>query len=78
MLVLSRKEGEKITIGEEIEITICRIVGGRVKVGLRAPEGMRILRGEIAADQSHWERDPASRSTSLKMLVRKSVVRNAG
>ena len=48
MLVLSRKEGEKISIGQDIEITICRIAGGRVKVGLRAPGDVRIVRSEIS------------------------------
>jgi carbon storage regulator len=47
MLILSRRERESILIGDDIEITVCRIAGNRVKVGLRAPEGVRIRRAEL-------------------------------
>jgi len=47
MLVLSRKETETIKIGDEIEITIVRVSGDRVRVGIQAPNDMVILRGEL-------------------------------
>jgi len=47
MLVLSRKSGERIVIGEGIVVEIKRIAGNRVTLGLVAPRGMRILRGEL-------------------------------
>ena len=47
MLILSRKEKESIQVGNDIEITICRVVGGRVKLGLRAPQDVTIRRGEL-------------------------------
>ncbi|HEX3870642.1 MAG TPA: carbon storage regulator [Pirellulales bacterium] len=47
MLVLSRKVGEKIIVDEKVTITITRISGGRVSVGIEAPSGVRIVRGEL-------------------------------
>ncbi len=47
MLVLSRKETETIKIGDEIEITLVRVSGDRVRVGIQAPSDLVILRGEL-------------------------------
>ena len=44
MLVLSRKESEKIMLGDEIVLTIVRVSGDRVRLGIQAPKGMLILR----------------------------------
>jgi carbon storage regulator len=47
MLVLSRKEGEKICIGDGIVLTINRIAGNRVAIGIQAPRDVRVVRGEL-------------------------------
>jgi carbon storage regulator CsrA len=47
MLVLSRKEGEAITIGENIELTVTKIYGNRVLIGISAPAQIKILRNEL-------------------------------
>ena len=47
MLVLSRKEGEQLLIGDNIVLTINRISGNRVAVGIEAPREVRIVRGEL-------------------------------
>ncbi|MBS0209952.1 MAG: carbon storage regulator [Planctomycetes bacterium] len=47
MLVLSRKVGEKIVIDHRVVITVTRISGGRVSVGIEAPNGVHIIRGEL-------------------------------
>ena len=47
MLVLSRKTGERIHIGEDITIEIRRVSGNRVTLALDAPRTIRILRGEL-------------------------------
>lgn len=52
MLVLSRKTGEQILLDGEIEITVCEIDGGRVKIGIKAPQSVGILRTEIARLES--------------------------
>ncbi len=51
MLVLSRKPGEKILIGEDVVVTIVRIGPNTVRIGIEAPRSMNIVREEIAVDQ---------------------------
>ncbi|HEY1600327.1 MAG TPA: carbon storage regulator [Pirellulales bacterium] len=55
MLVLSRKAGERIRIGDNITIVVNRVVGSRVSVGIEAPPNVRIVRGELEffADDAH-------------------------
>jgi carbon storage regulator len=48
MLVLSRKPGEKVVLGNNITVTVLEVVGNRVRIGIEAPEDVRILRGELA------------------------------
>ncbi|OLS01542.1 carbon storage regulator CsrA [Tissierella creatinophila] len=50
MLILNRKIGESIIVGEDIEITILEIEEGRVKIGIDAPRDINILRKEIYID----------------------------
>jgi carbon storage regulator CsrA len=47
MLVLTRKLNERIRIGEDIEITVVRLTDNRVKIGIAAPRGTKVLRGEL-------------------------------
>jgi carbon storage regulator len=47
MLVLSRKVGEKLVIGDNITVTINRISGNRVTIGIEAPGSVKIVRGEL-------------------------------
>ena len=56
MLVLSRKVGERIWIGDQIAVTVVRITGGGVRLGIEAPPEMAVVREElkkkIEADES--------------------------
>jgi len=47
MLVLSRKRDERIEIDGDIVITVNRIRGGQVSLGIEAPAGVKILRSEL-------------------------------
>ena len=47
MLILSRREDEKILIDENIKISILEIKGNTVKIGIEAPEEVEILREEV-------------------------------
>lgn len=47
MLVLSRKVGQKITIGDNITLTIVKISGNRVQLGIDAPLEISIRREEV-------------------------------
>jgi carbon storage regulator len=46
MLVLRRKVGERIIIGDSIEVTILRVRGGKVRLGFTAPQSVRVDRAE--------------------------------
>lgn len=58
MLVLSRKESERIRIGESIVVTIVRIARDRVRVGIEAPDDVLVLRDEL-------EREPREAEASI-------------
>lgn len=47
MLVVTRKEGESILIGEDIEVCILNITDGSIKIGINAPKNVKILRKEL-------------------------------
>jgi carbon storage regulator len=47
MLVLSRKMHEQIVIGEDITVTIVRVQGNTVRIGIEAPRQVRVVRGEL-------------------------------
>jgi len=50
MLVLSRKVGEKLVIGDNITVVVSRVAGNRVTLGIEAPSDVRIVRGELHLD----------------------------
>lgn len=69
MLVLSRKVGERIMIGDHIAVVINRISGNRVTVGIEAPEDVPIVRGELESvvrsfDDEQTDDDEPSASAS--------------
>ena len=47
MLVLSRKESQKVVIGDDVTITVVKVAGERVRIGIEAPDEMLILRHEL-------------------------------
>ncbi len=47
MLVLSRKESQRIRLGDEIVITVLRLGGEKVRLGIEAPKDMLVLRDEL-------------------------------
>ena len=47
MLVLSRKKDESIVLDGQIEITVLKIKGNTVRLGIKAPSNIKVLRGEL-------------------------------
>lgn len=47
MLVLSRKQGEKLIIGEDVVITVLSVDGDKIKLGIDAPKTVQIYRKEL-------------------------------
>jgi carbon storage regulator len=48
MLVLTRKLMERLYIGDDICVTVVRLDGGQVRLGIDAPRHIRVVRGELA------------------------------
>ena len=49
MLVLSRKPGEKVCIGDDITLTVVSVSGNHIRLGIEAPAHIGVLRSELAA-----------------------------
>jgi carbon storage regulator len=47
MLVLTRRPGQSILIGDGIEVVVVRVEGDRVVLGIEAPREVRVVRGEL-------------------------------
>jgi len=47
MLVLSRKQNERIRVGDSVVVTVVRVSGDKVRIGIEAPANMRVLRDEL-------------------------------
>ena len=48
MLILSRRVGESVIIGEDISITVLRVKGNQVRLGVNAPKSVAVQREEIS------------------------------
>ena len=68
MLVLSRKVGQKILIGDRISVTVVRVGQGGVRIGVEAPEEMEVVREELKADD---EKDNAGKSRGSRLRAPK-------
>ncbi len=66
MLVLTRKAGESLYIGDDIKISIVGIDGDKVRVGIEAPESKRVFREELLAE-TRLENRMAARSNFGKI-----------
>ncbi|KUO65596.1 MAG: carbon storage regulator CsrA [Gracilibacter sp. BRH_c7a] len=62
MLVLSRKVNETILIGDDIEIVVVAVAGDNVRLGIKAPKDVKILRSEVYEDIQKQNVEAASGS----------------
>lgn len=71
MLALSRKQGESIMIGGNIEITVLEVKGDQVKLGISAPKSVPVYRKEIYVQIQEATREAAANLDveSLKKLL---------
>ena len=60
MLVLSRKESQRIRLGDSIVITIVKVSGDKVRIGIEAPSNVLVLRDELEP------REPATPSAPVE------------
>jgi carbon storage regulator len=76
MLVIRRRPGESFRIGEEIEIQILETTGGQVKIGIRAPRDVSVLRTEVwvTAKQNQMAASAAVADTLTDAIARQFFV----
>ena len=67
MLVLSRKCGESLIIDNEIEVKIIEVVGDKIRIGIEAPQNIKILRKELV--QTVETNQQAAKSVGTKDLI---------
>lgn len=68
MLILQRRPGESLRIGEEIEVTVVAIEGGKVRLAISAPKDVTILRSELIGARD-TNRDAAMEQTAPAELL---------
>ncbi|WP_270578303.1 carbon storage regulator CsrA [Caldifermentibacillus hisashii] len=72
MLILARKKGEAIQIGNGIEIKIVSIQGDQVKIGIEAPKTVEVYRKEIYEQIQEENKQAATTPTNILGLIKKS------
>ena len=77
MLILTRKLGERITIGDNIVITLLEIAGSQVRLGIEAPKGISIHRQEIY-ERIRQQNLRASEVTASDLSEADSLLRGSG
>jgi len=68
MLVLTRKAEQKIRIGNDIVITVLKVQGDQVSIGIEAPKQLQIVREELLEDGL----SEAAEHTNKKSLIKKN------
>jgi carbon storage regulator len=75
MLVLSRKESQRIRLGDSIVVTIVKISGDKVRIGIEAPGDVLVLRDELETrDHSSDELPPAASVSAAAAEVQHAAV----
>jgi carbon storage regulator len=69
MLKLSRREGESILIGDDVEVVIESIEGGRVRVSVIAPSQVAIVRSELVPREEAPSQDDARSKRRTPALI---------
>ncbi|MBM7700155.1 carbon storage regulator CsrA [Kurthia huakuii] len=67
MLVLTRKPGETLMLGEDIQVKIVSVDGDQVKIGIEAPRAMKIYRREVY-EAIQQENEAALEASDLRVL----------
>lgn len=69
MLVLSRKVGERIVIGDDIELVVLSIENEQIKLGIEAPRDVQIFRKEVYLAVQQSNKEAASSLADLQKLT---------
>jgi carbon storage regulator len=63
MLILTRRAGEALRIGDDIEVTVMAVNGSQVRIGINAPRDVAVDREEIA-ERKRRDREAAARAAA--------------
>ena len=69
MLVLTRKLNQEILIGENVKITVLKVKGNTVRLGIEAPREVRIVRGELPVEQTDMKLETSSEDVQANITV---------
>ncbi len=78
MLVISRRKGQRVSIGDEIELVVTEVHRSSVKLGIRAPRGLTVLRGEVRDSIEAANREAAASSADEGVLGGAALPANQG
>ena len=71
MLIITRKKGESLMIGNDIEIIISKIDDGSVKIGIKAPRDIQILRKELYEEVEQENKEATKIDISMLSNIKK-------
>ena len=69
MLVLTRRPGQSILVGDDIELVVVRIEGDRVVLGIDAPRAIRVVRAELLRDVEAENHAAAAERERIRELL---------
>lgn len=69
MLVLSRRVGESIVVGDDVTVTVLEVRGDVVRVGIDAPRSVRVHRAELLQDVETTNRASVARDEDVASLA---------
>ena len=69
MLVLSRKESQRIRLGDSIVITIVKVSGDKVRIGIEAPSNVLVLRDELEPREPATPSAPVEQAAAAEPLM---------
>lgn len=75
MLVITRKKGESILIGDDIEITVSKVEDGSVKLAINAPKEMTILRKELFEEVENQNKEATKVNIELIKMLEKNKMK---
>ena len=70
MLVLTRKKEQSLVIGENVRITVLKVQGNQVRIGIEAPREVRVLRSELDDwSEFRFDEHPVDRTSEQERLT---------
>ena len=73
MLVLSRRVGESVVVGDDIAITVLEVRGDIVRIGIDAPRDVKVHRAELLAELEQTNQQAASPTDDIVASLRESL-----